>query len=80
MSSEFLISNERQKLCTSKHVSIVTSEYSFEYTFLIVWWGLVRVVTVTNSGVCSLCYNYLHFHELLAGNSLQRITTVQSDI
>jgi hypothetical protein len=34
------------------HFSIATSEYSFLSTFLIVWWGLVRLCVSTVNRVC----------------------------
>jgi hypothetical protein len=64
--------NERKKLCL-RSVFIVSSEYSFLSTFLIVCWGLVRLVTVAVARVFSCVY----FHQLLAPNPLQTITVIQ---
>jgi hypothetical protein len=52
MLTEFLIFNGINKISFSQNFLTVISEYFFLSTFLIVWWGLLRLVTATTARVC----------------------------
>jgi hypothetical protein len=52
----------------------------FLSTFLIVRWGLVRLITATAVRVCYLCFNCLYFVKLLTRSFLQMTRIIQSDI
>jgi hypothetical protein len=61
-----------------RNILFVTSEYPLLSAFLIVCWGLVRLVVILLSKSAD-CFNCLYFRELVR-NHLQMITTIQSDI
>jgi hypothetical protein len=52
MTTDFIILNERKKIFTLLQFSVVAPEDFLFSSFLIFWWGLVKLVTTTTVRIC----------------------------